>query len=83
MPGIYSYGMYVFHLPLQPVCDRYAGVERLNQLLPSRAGAALVYVMICMTATFVVALLSWHLFESPILRLRKYFQFSLGSGIRR
>lgn len=68
--GKYSYGIYVFHLPIHFVV--------LNHLAPwvNRwgAGASLVrllaYVVAASLASVGMALISWHLLEAPLLRLK-------------
>lgn len=70
--GRYSYGMYVYHLPLIGAATvvfahfpaRYAGT-----LLGAVAFIAVVYA-----AIYYVSLLSYELFEKRILRLKRYFE---------
>lgn len=70
--GKYSYGMYVYHLPL------FYGIEhtmrkvlRVNGSLPNRYAFAELLLLI--GATYVTASLSFALIERPLLRLKRYF----------
>jgi peptidoglycan/LPS O-acetylase OafA/YrhL len=69
--GTYSYGIYVFHMPLhlfitEPLLHRYG---------PDDVGAklGLLYLAAVTSATLVLAMLSYHLFEKPLLGLKRYF----------
>jgi peptidoglycan/LPS O-acetylase OafA/YrhL len=72
--GNYSYGLYVFHYPLgcllnQPVRD-YVDAHFHRKVLGVIAGAIVVLV-----ATTLAALLSYHFYETPFLKLKKYFTY--------
>ncbi len=65
--GRYSYGMYIFHLPLSV----FIAFPLLQHLVPDintavRAG----YVVVMTVVTFCLAALSYEFFESPFLRLK-------------
>jgi peptidoglycan/LPS O-acetylase OafA/YrhL len=62
--GMYSYGMYVFHMPLH----LYIGLPLIGET-PSRV-IAVVYVVGASAVTFGVAMASYHLFERPFLALK-------------
>ncbi len=71
--GKYSYAMYVFHMLL---------LQGGRQLLPSDldaiGGVRLLALLSSTVATvfgasFAAALLSWHILEAPMLRLKRYF----------
>jgi peptidoglycan/LPS O-acetylase OafA/YrhL len=71
--GRYSYGMYVFHLPLHvfvgsPLLHRFAA-----EVSP---GTALAYTAGMTVATFVLAAISYELFERRFLRLKTRFATS-------
>lgn len=71
--GKYSYGIYVFHIPI------YAIVERLIQKqvgvsLPLRIEFALPFVAFLMALSFLTAKISYDCFESKILGLKIYFK---------
>lgn len=69
--GKYSYGMYVYHLfiffPLRALGYRFGLRERLN--CPEK----ILLLIGEMTAVFLVAKISYDLFESRFLLLKKYF----------
>jgi peptidoglycan/LPS O-acetylase OafA/YrhL len=62
--GMYSYGMYVFHVPLH----LWVGLPIIGEdpSLP----LALLYVVVMMLVTFGVAAASYHLFERRFLLLK-------------
>ncbi|MHB8652839.1 MAG: acyltransferase family protein [Terriglobia bacterium] len=67
--GKYSYGMYLYHFPLTAVS------ERLKPFFAPIPLGSLVYVAVCLAANLAIAALSFHLFEQPILRLKKRFEY--------
>ena len=72
MFGKYSYGMYLFHLPLMSL---------LMRMKPMLSWA---YLPICLVLNLGVAALSFHFFEQPILRLKKYFAYGVSApGVSR
>jgi len=78
--GRYSYGLYLYHLPLaavlHPLKDHLIAVTR-----SFLAGSA-VYLTTAFAINLIVAGLSFHLFESPILRLKEHFQSYSSVGDR-
>ena len=70
--GRYSYGMYVYHVPLMALA--YLLTKSFVDPEQSAFISALFIVGV-MTATFVVAKLSFDLFESRFLRLKPRFNF--------
>jgi peptidoglycan/LPS O-acetylase OafA/YrhL len=71
--GKYSYGMYLFHWPLHELL----GLRVLEALGVQRSGSVwqtLVYVSACGTVALLLAMLSFHLFESRFLRLKGLFE---------
>lgn len=67
--GDFSYGIYIFSFPLQQLLMLWFGPQLS---LP-------VFVLISLMISIAVAALSWHLVESPALRLKRYLP---GSGVR-
>jgi peptidoglycan/LPS O-acetylase OafA/YrhL len=66
--GKYSYGLYVFHhiyfiLINYAVATRFKDSATMQNLVP----------VITLTVTYITALLSFHFFEAPILKLKKKF----------
>jgi peptidoglycan/LPS O-acetylase OafA/YrhL len=70
--GKYSYGIYVFHGPVaELVGPRIAPLtSRLGSF--GRADDLFGFVLLS-AATCAVAFVSWHLFEMPFIRLKRYF----------
>ncbi len=72
--GKYSYGLYVFHYPLGFLLTRpvrlYIDAHFHRKVLGVIAGAIVVFA-----ASTLVALLSYHFYETPFLRLKKYFTY--------
>lgn len=70
--GKYSYGMYVYHLPLFYGIEHTTGkVLRVQGSLPNRYAFAELLLLI--GATYLTACLSFALIERPILSLKRYF----------
>ena len=73
--GRYSYGLYVFHYsiegyltaPLRAVTHNHVHSKALAVLLPAVVIAAL---------SVIVAMLSYHLYESQFLSLKRYFAYA-------
>jgi peptidoglycan/LPS O-acetylase OafA/YrhL len=73
--GKYSYGIYVFHLILD-------GIVRQSGYHPATLGEGehkllftVLYNILMMVLSFVVAFMSWHLFEKHFLKLKKRFAY--------
>lgn len=71
--GKYSYGMYIYHIPVYLICDHYLG-SLFGVVLPLPLQWALLYIAFLMVVTFLVAKVSYDLFESKILALKIYFK---------
>ncbi|HZC44351.1 MAG TPA: acyltransferase [Acidobacteriaceae bacterium] len=71
--GKYSYGMYIYHIPAYLTCDHYLGA-RFGMALPMPLRWALLYVGFLIAVTFLVAKVSYDLFEAKILALKVYFR---------
>ena len=68
--GKYSYGMYLYHLPLMVF------FERGKPLFIRYHFGILGYVFACLVANLAIAAFSFHLFEQPILKLKKRFDYT-------
>jgi peptidoglycan/LPS O-acetylase OafA/YrhL len=74
--GRYSYAMYIFHFPIVGLLHaRHLAPDAMPTVLGSHLPAQLVFTALCFAATYAVAFASWHLFESPILRLKRHFPY--------
>jgi peptidoglycan/LPS O-acetylase OafA/YrhL len=68
--GRISYGFYVFHILLEPLYDRLgANLAHAN----SGDYYHIVRALLAFVITFIVSLLSFYLFEMPILSLKRFF----------
>ncbi len=71
--GKYSYGMYVYHVPLLGICELLV-YRHLPAWLTGNGWFGLLYVSFLAVATFWIAAFSFELFERPILALKRRFE---------
>jgi len=71
--GQYSYGIYVFHFPLQLIVHRLVPPAELPLVFGSRLPAHALYTLALTGASALVAWVSWHAFEKHFLRLKAHF----------
>lgn len=71
--GKYSYAMYVFQLPLIPLLAVCFTADSLSETLGSALFGRLSYIALMFTATLLLAVASWHLYEKHFLRLKTRF----------
>ena len=71
--GRYSYGLYVFHHPIVIFTRRFFTAPDLPTVLGSQLSGLAIYVLLTGGASLGVAMLSWHLYEAPFLRLKERF----------
>ena len=72
--GKYSYGIYMFHLPVHIVLQRH--IPASIAAAPSgnvRFAALITYVGCVFAVSSVLAVASWVLLEQPMLSLKRYF----------
>jgi peptidoglycan/LPS O-acetylase OafA/YrhL len=79
--GKYSYGTYVLHVPLQPLLMRLFPPAEIGALA-SRLGAGgsqltglLGFAALGTAVTMALAVLSFHVYEQPFLRLKRFFEY--------
>lgn len=72
--GKYSYGMYLYDLPLTVVLSprREFFIARLH----SYGIGSVVFLIFCVAVNLLVAAASFHLIESPIMRLKSRFKYA-------
>jgi peptidoglycan/LPS O-acetylase OafA/YrhL len=70
--GDYSYGIYLYGYPLQ---------QTFVALLPLD-GNALLLNLISLPFITGIAMLSWHVIEHPLLKLRRRFSFAVGMRVQ-
>jgi len=77
--GLYSYAMYVLHVPLREVIGlpllRALGFENHSNVMPTLVSIALGTV-----ASYAVAAASYHCFEMHFLRLKRHFEPATSCG---
>ena len=74
--GHYSYAIYVFHHPIIFYVRRTGfRVHKLPTVLGSQLPGQLLYSLGIGSVTIILALLSWYLFESHILKLKRLFPY--------
>lgn len=71
--GKYSYGIYVFHIPMFAIMERTAQTI-FGIVLPLRLAYAVPMITLLMALSFLVAKISYDHFESRILGLKVYFK---------
>lgn len=75
--GRISYGMYLLHIPLRNVLvNRVFPDGQLPPVLGSTLLTQGLVILAGIGITYVVASISWAVFESPILRLKRHFETS-------
>ena len=80
--GVYSYALYLVHLPLRAVVrDHLFGPGEFPVLWGSQLPGQLMFYVVGSAPAFLLAWVSWHWYERRFLALKKYFP--LGSGSER
>lgn len=79
--GKYSYALYMVHVPvasiLFPICRRT--LERFEMAI-GYDGIFLACVFLSFVVSWLLAILSWHFFEKPILAFKRYFTYENATG---
>ena len=73
--GKYSYGMYLYHFPLIPV------LERAKPFYGRLPFGSFLYPAFCLAVNLVIAAISFHFLERPILRLKARFEYTGRVGV--
>jgi peptidoglycan/LPS O-acetylase OafA/YrhL len=73
--GRYSFAMYVLHLFCLRPFSRIFPIDRLNHFLHSPNLALLAFALLAAIATYILAWLSWHLYEQNFLKLKRLFPY--------
>jgi peptidoglycan/LPS O-acetylase OafA/YrhL len=73
--GKYSYGLYVFHYSVEAMfmtsVRQFVDAKFHSKVLGVISGAGVV-----LAVTILVALLSFHFYEAPLLKLKRYFSYN-------
>jgi peptidoglycan/LPS O-acetylase OafA/YrhL len=76
--GRYSYGLYLYHFPLQGI------LQGLQSYFATATHSAftggLLFVLVSLLVNMLVAIASFHLIESPIMKLKKRFSYTEGTA---
>jgi peptidoglycan/LPS O-acetylase OafA/YrhL len=72
--GKYSYGIYVFQTPVRLMLYSAAAGRLATGSASARFGALVAFVTAVFTISMLLALVSWHLLEKPMLGFKRYFQ---------
>jgi peptidoglycan/LPS O-acetylase OafA/YrhL len=73
--GKYSYGLYLFHFPLTVVLGPMKGF--FVGMMHSYVAGATLHLGVNLAVNMLVAIASFHLFESPIMRLKNRFSYDM------
>jgi peptidoglycan/LPS O-acetylase OafA/YrhL len=71
--GKYSYGLYLYHFPLSVILS--PGRERLVAASHSMIFGSCVFIVASLGINLLVAAASFHIIESPLLNLKKKFDY--------
>jgi peptidoglycan/LPS O-acetylase OafA/YrhL len=71
--GKYSYGLYLYHLPLAAVLTPMH--ERFVAWMHSFVVGGIVYLVACLLINLLVAAASFHFFETPVMRIKTRFSY--------
>jgi len=71
--GKYSYGMYVFQLPLIALATAVVTAKGLGDSVGSAVIGQMIYCAILLAVTTAAAVVSWHVFEKRWLGLKRFF----------
>lgn len=73
--GAYSYGMYIFHVPVLGICEIML-LRRLPITLQTNGFVSIAFVVLIGVLTFAIAAASYELFERRILGAKRFFRAS-------
>ena len=73
--GKYSFAMYILHLLFLRPFSRLFPIDRLSHLLHWADGGLLCFAVLSMVSTYLLAWLSWTLYEQNFLRLKRFFPY--------
>jgi peptidoglycan/LPS O-acetylase OafA/YrhL len=73
--GKYSYGIYVIHYVCLPSFERMFRPQAISSALGSPLLGQVAYYALAFSASFLLALGSWHLIEKRFLKLKRLFVY--------
>lgn len=71
--GRYAYGIYVFHIPLFLTASRLLG-PGVGLFKPLPVAYAIPFILLINAASILIAVVSFELYESKLLRLKRFFE---------
>ena len=74
--GKYSYGLYVIHGILRPAIQAWIPPEKLIAIVRVPMLGLVLYTLIAAGLCLLLAMLSWHLYESQFLKLKRHFEYT-------
>jgi peptidoglycan/LPS O-acetylase OafA/YrhL len=72
--GKYSYGLYVFHGIIADYLDFHAGFAYFTGIAGSLTGGLFLQAIVGSLVSLLIAVVSYHAFEIPFLRLKRLFR---------
>lgn len=80
--GRYSYATYLFHLPIATLLARNADfIGNTPTLFGTSLPGVAVFVVVAGSISLAVAWLSWRVWESHFLKLKRYFPYARHAGV--
>jgi len=79
--GKYSYGLYVFHGMVAYGMHRYDMPAYFSRLTSIHTLGAVLQISCAVGVSYALALVSFHMFESPFLSLKRFFEYSGRSAL--
>jgi peptidoglycan/LPS O-acetylase OafA/YrhL len=73
--GKYSYALYVFHQLLARAYEQWFGVPILYPYIHSYRISLVAHCILSIAASYLIAWLSWQLYESHFLKLKRFFDY--------
>jgi peptidoglycan/LPS O-acetylase OafA/YrhL len=71
--GKYSYGLYVFHFILLTLVDAVAPKERFQRAGGHEVVGFMLHTAVLFTISIAIAMASYHFYERPFLKLKRFF----------
>jgi peptidoglycan/LPS O-acetylase OafA/YrhL len=71
--GKISYGIYVFHGILMPFFEKQINIEFISNNVGSPMLGLFIYYIVTIGIVFILAWISWTVFESQVLKLKSFF----------
>ena len=72
--------MYIYHIPVYLICEHFL-LTRFGVAFPMPLRWALPYIAFLIAVTFLMAKISYDLFESKILALKVHFRPRYGEAV--